>query len=206
MSDPHFPTPSLADYQPGQYDPGASVFKRVCWYTVNSILFHSWLFPCSRIKILLLRVFGAKVGLGVVIKPIVNIKHPWRLTVGDHVWIGEGVWIDNLVKVEIGANVCLSQGALLLTGSHDYSDVAFRLILGEICLEAGVWIAANVVVCPGVRCGQNAVITVGSVLRKDAEAGGVYAGNPAVRVRHRAIRNSQLGHIEISADSLKDVG
>lgn len=140
------------------------------------------------IKILLLRLFGAKVGTGVVIKPRVNIKHPWRLVVGENVWIGEGVWIDNLVKVEIGSNVCISQEALLLTGSHDYTDRKFRLTLGEIHLEDGVWIAANVVVCPGVRCARNAVITVGSVLRKDAEAGGVYAGIPAMLLRQRIIR------------------
>lgn len=205
MSAQPAPTQSLVNYAPHQYDPGGGALKRVCWYVINALLFHSWLLPSSRMKASLLRIFGAKVGLGVVIKPRVNIKHPWRLSIGDHVWIGEGVWIDNLVKVEIGANVCVSQGALLLTGSHDYSDVAFRLILGEIYLEDGVWIAANVVVCPGVRCGQNAVITVGSVLRKNAEAGGVYAGNPAAKVRQRAIRNSQLAHIEISACSLKDV-
>ena len=188
MSAAPLPTPSLADYALRQYDPGAIVLKRACWYIVNAFVFHSWLFPCSRIKVSFLRLFGAKVGNGVVIKPRVNIKHPWRLVVGNHVWIGEGVWIDNLVKVEIGSNVCLSQGAVLLTGSHDYTDVTFRLILGEIHLEDGVWIAANVVVCPGVRCARNAVITVGSVLRKDAELGGVYAGIPAMLIRQRIIR------------------
>lgn len=189
MSVPTLPTPSLGDYAPSQYDPGASFFTRLCWYIVNALVFTSWLFPYTRLKVLLLRLFGAKVGRGVVIKPRVNIKHPWRLVIGDYVWVGEGVWIDNLVKVEIGSNVCISQGALLLTGSHDYSDVAFRLILGEIYVEDGVWIAANTVVCPGVRCRRNAVITVGSVLRKDAEVAGVYAGNPATLVRHRTIRN-----------------
>lgn len=182
-------TPSLADYTPHPYDPGAGLLKRMCWYILNALLFHSWLCPCSWIKISLLRVFGAKVGIGVVIKPRVNIKHPWRLVIGDYVWIGEGVWIDNLVKVEIGSNVCISQGALLLTGSHDYKDMAFRLILGEIHLEDGVWIAASVVICPGVRCARNAVITAGSVLRKDAEVEGLYAGNPAMLVRERIIRN-----------------
>ena len=189
MSVLHLPTPSLADYDPHQYDPGASVLKRACWYIVNALVFHSWLFPCSRVKVSLLRLFGAKIGNGVVIKPRVNIKHPWRLVVGDNVWIGEGAWIDNLVKVEIGSDVCISQEALLLTGSHDYTDRTFRLILGEIHMEDGVWIAASVVVCPGVRCARNAVITVGSVLRKDAEAGGVYSGNPAMLVRQRIIRS-----------------
>lgn len=182
-------TSSLSDYAPSQYDIGANLVKRGCWYLINAIVFQSWLLPVSSVKVLLLRMFGARVGVGLVIKPRVNIKHPWRLTIGDHVWIGENVWIDNLAMVHVGSNVCLSQGALVLTGSHDYSDPSFRLILGEVHLEDGVWVAARSTVCPGVRCGRNAVITAGSVLRKDAESNGVYAGNPAVLVRKRAIRN-----------------
>jgi putative colanic acid biosynthesis acetyltransferase WcaF len=108
---------------------------------------------------------------------------------GDHVWIGEGVWIDNLVKIEIGSNVCISQAALLLTGNHDYGDPAFRLLLGEIFLEDGVWLGAKAVVCPGVRCARNSVITAGSVIREDAEANGVYVGNPATLARRRVIRS-----------------
>ena len=189
MSGPPEPIPALGNYALHQYDPGASALKRRCWYIINALLFHSWLFPFSRIKISLLRLFGAKVGAGVVIKPRVNIKHPWRLIVGDYVWIGEGVWIDNLAQVVLGSNVCVSQGALLLTGSHDYKDLTFRLILGEIHLSDGVWIAANVVVCPGVRCARNVVVTVGSVLRKDAQLAGIYAGNPAILIRPRIIRD-----------------
>lgn len=182
-------SPSLADYAPGQYDPGAYWLKRGCWYLINAFIFQSWLFPFSGAKALLLQIFGARIGVGLIIKPRVNIKHPWRLVIGDDVWIGEGVWIDNLVTVHIGSNVCLSQDALVLTGSHDYSDPSFRLTLGEVHLEDGAWIAARSVVCPGVRCGRNAVITVGSVLRKDAEPDGVYAGNPAVLIRRRVIRS-----------------
>ncbi|MDF0651198.1 MAG: WcaF family extracellular polysaccharide biosynthesis acetyltransferase [Nitrospira sp.] len=181
--------PSLADYVPGQYDPGARWFKRGCWYFINAFIFRSCLFPLSSVKACLLRIFGAHIGKRLVIKPRVNIKHPWRLIIDDDVWIGEEVWIDNLVPVHIGSNVCLSQGALVLTGSHDYSDPSFRLTLGEVHLEDGAWVAARSMVCPGVRCGRNAVITAGSVLRKDAEPDGVYAGNPAVLVRSRVIRN-----------------
>lgn len=193
--------PSLADYVSGQYDPGANWFKRTSWYLVNAIIFQSWLCPMSSVKAALLRIFGAHIGAGLVIKPRVNIKHPWRLTLGDHVWIGEGVWIDNLVMVHIGSNVCLSQGAYILTGSHDYSDPSFRLILGEVYLEDGAWIAARSMVCPGVRCGRNAVITVGSVLRKNAESDGIYAGNPAELVRKRTIRDRNVGIPVATADS-----
>ncbi|MDZ7624210.1 MAG: hypothetical protein U5J96_07185 [Ignavibacteriaceae bacterium] len=85
-------------------------------------------------KIFALRFFGAKVGKGVIIKPCVNIKYPWFLEIGDNVWIGEEVWIDNLGKVKIGNNVCLSQGALLLCGNHNYKKETFDLIVGDITL------------------------------------------------------------------------
>ena len=78
-----------------------------------------------------------------VIKPSVNIKYPWRLTIGSFVWIGEGVWIDNLENVVIGDNVCISQGAMLLCGNHNYKKTTFDLIVGSITLEDGVWVGAQ---------------------------------------------------------------
>src|SRR3990167_3886547 len=106
---------NLAQYNNKHFHPGAGLIKRLLWYGVNAVLINSWLWPESRLKCVVLRVFGAKVGKGVVLKPRVNIKYPWHLQLGDHVWIGEGVWIDNLVPVRIGSHVCLSQDAFLLT-------------------------------------------------------------------------------------------
>ena len=80
----------------------------------------------------LLRLFGANVGRGVVLKPRVTIKYPWKLAVGEHSWIGENVWIDNLGQVTIGNHCCLSQGALLLCGNHNYKKATFDLMVGDI--------------------------------------------------------------------------
>lgn len=168
------------------YNPG-SVLKRLSWYLANRIFLNtSVLFP-SGFKCRILELFGAKIGNGVVIKPKVNIKYPWFLSIGDNSWIGENVWIDNLVQVNIGANVCVSQGAMLLTGNHDYKKESFDLITGEITLEDGVWIGAKSVVCPGVICKSHSVLAVSSVATKDLEAYSIYQGNPAVRVRNRII-------------------
>ena len=117
----------LGRYDNAGYRPGRSLPWRVAWYVVNAIVFDSWLCPCSGVKRFLLRSFGATVGTGVIIKPRVNIKYPWRLRIGDHVWIGEGAWIDNLDDVDIESHVCISQGGYLLTGNHDYTDPRFRL-------------------------------------------------------------------------------
>jgi len=176
----------LSRYDRRGYTPGAGVGKRLTWYIINALFFDSWLLPSSPIKRGILRAFAARVGAGVIIKPRVNIKYPWRLEVGDHSWIGEGVWIDNLVRVSIESNVCLSQGAYLLTGNHDYRDLKFGLLTGEIVIEEGAWVGAKAIVGPGTRMGREAVLVAGSVLSSDAQAGGVYRGNPATWVRSRS--------------------
>ena len=135
----------------------------------------------------MLRAFGATLGKGVVIKPKINIKYPWLLKIGDYSWIGEKVWIDNLVPVTITGNCCISQGAMLLTGNHDYKKASFDLITGEIKLEEGVWVGAKATVCPGVTMASHSILAVGSVLSQDTEAYTIYRGNPALAVKKRVI-------------------
>lgn len=167
------------------YNPG-SPLKRALWYVVSSVLFET-AFPVNRIKISILRIFGAQVGKGVVIKPRVRIKYPWLLKVGDFTWIGENVWIDNLAAVNIGAHCCLSQGAFLLCGNHDYSKSSFDLMIGPITLEDGAWLGAKAIICPNVTMGSHSVLSVGAVATKNLDANTIYAGQPAVAIRERKI-------------------
>lgn len=176
----------LSKFNNSWYDPGANAIKRLIWYCVNAVWINS-AFPISSIKVMFLRMFGARIGTGVVIKPHVNIKYPWKLVIGDHVWIGEKVWIDNLAPIVIEENVCVSQGALLLCGNHNYKKPTFDLMVGEIKLEKGVWIGAKATVCPGVTCHSHAVLAVGSVATTNLEANKIYQGNPAQFVRERKI-------------------
>ena len=169
------------------YDTKASSLKRVVWYFVNALFFLNPFNPVSALKVMLLKAFGAKVGMGVIIKPAVNIKYPWLLEIGDHVWIGENVWIDNLCRVVISDHVCLSQGAMLLTGNHDYKKATFDLMVGEIILEEGVWIGAQAVVCPGVTCHSHSILSVNSVAVSHLDAYKIYQGNPASFKRERTI-------------------
>ncbi len=161
---------------------GASKGKQALWYFINILFFKNTFIIWSGLKVALLKAFGARVGSGVVIKPSVNIKYPWKLEIGNHCWIGEGVWIDNLVEVVLGNNVCLSQGALLLTGNHNYKKTTFDLITGSITIEDGAWIGAKAIVCPGVTCHTHSILSVGSVATKDMEAYYIYKGNPAIKV------------------------
>ena len=176
----------LSKFNNKWFDPGANFLVRALWYFTNWALFISYC-PINFLKIFALKLFGAKVGRGVVIKPSVNIKYPWKLEIGNNVWIGEKVWIDNLVKVKIGDSACISQGAMLLTGNHNYKKTTFDLTTGEIILEEGVWIGAQSVVCPGVTCRSHAILSVGSVATSNLEAYSIYQGNPAVKIRDRVI-------------------
>ena len=175
---------NLSTYNNNWYKPGNPV-KRFCWYWVNTVFFKTGLFPFYGLKTFLLRLFGARVGTGVLIKPFVNIKYPWLLILGDHIWVGEHVWIDNLDKVTIGDHVCLSQGAFLLTGNHNYTKPGFDLMVKPILIEDGVWIGAKAVVCPGVTCGVHSVLAVGSVATSNLASNGIYSGNPAIKIKDR---------------------
>ena len=177
----------LSKFDNSWYYPGAGIIRRLLWYGVNIVIFLSPLFPFYSLKRWLLRLFGAKLGKGVIVKPRVNIKYPWFLEIGDNVWIGEGVWIDNLGKVKIGNNVCISQGAYLLTGNHNYKLSTFDLMVKEIVIEDGVWIGAKSIVCPGVKCGNHSVLIAGSVATNDLEPYKIYQGNPATYKKDRII-------------------
>lgn len=191
---------TLDQYENSWYQPGKSALVQLLWYFVNSLFFQSSLFPINGLKTGLLRMFGAQVGQGVIIKPAVNIKYPWRLSIGDYVWIGEKVWIDNLVEVHIGSNACISQGAMLLTGSHNYKRPTFDLMTGSILLEEGVWIGAQSVVCPGVRCGSHSVLSVSSVATTNLKAYKIYQGNPASIKRNRIEKDTHSHSPEFTSN------
>jgi putative colanic acid biosynthesis acetyltransferase WcaF len=174
-------------YNNKTYIPGKNLIIRTIWYFTNVLFFQNPFNPVSSIKVGLLRLFGAKVGKGVVIKPSVNIKYPWRLKIGNYVWIGEGVWIDNLAIVEIGDNCCLSQGVLLLTGSHNYAKATFDVITGDIILEEGVWLGAKSLVYPNVTCKSHSLLGANSVAIKNLDGYSIYHGNPAVKITNREI-------------------
>jgi putative colanic acid biosynthesis acetyltransferase WcaF len=166
---------------------GASRLKQFLWYCINATFFINPLNFSSGNKIWLLKRFGAVMGKNVIIKPGVNIKYPWLLFVDDFTWIGERVWIDNLARVVIGKNVCLSQGAMLLTGNHNYKKSGFDLVVKDIHIQDGVWIGARAIVCPGVICESHSILTASSIAASNMASYKIYQGNPAVEIRERII-------------------
>lgn len=176
----------LSKYNNSWYQPG-SVIKRLLWYFINALFLRWNLNPSSALKIFWLKCFGATIGSGVVIKPGVNIKYPWKLSVGNHCWIGEEVWIDNLDQVTIEDHVCISQGAFLLCGNHNYTRSDFKLMIAPIVLKQGSWVGAKSTVGPGVTLESHAVLALGSVTSTNLEAYAIYRGNPALKIKQRTI-------------------
>lgn len=176
----------LSKFSNPEYNPG-NFIKRGLWYFFNRLILINKYNPSSGLRKFCLKIFGAKIGKGVVLKPGVNVKYPWFLEIGSYTWIGEDVWIDNLGKVVIGSNVCISQGALLLCGNHDYKSTTFGLMVGDIQLEDGVWIGAKSIITGGVKCYSHSILTAGSVSSKNLDAYSIYQGNPALKIRDRVI-------------------
>ena len=177
----------LDGYTLDTYTPGAPLWKQIFWYFLGDPLFRSHWLPFSTFKIWILRRFGAQIGQQVFVKPGVRVKFPWRLSVGDYVWIGENTWLDNVAKISISSHVCLSQDVYLCTGNHDWSHPDFQLIPAEIHIEEGSWLAARAVIGPGVTVGQGAVLCLGSVTGRSLQPMTIYAGNPAQPVKQRII-------------------
>jgi putative colanic acid biosynthesis acetyltransferase WcaF len=125
-----------------------------------------------------LRMFGAEIGEGVILRPGLRVTAPWRLVIGDDCWIGDGVWLHNQDRIEIGSNVVVSQGSFLTTGSHAYKT-DMGLLTKPIVVESGAWITSRVIILGGTRVGRSALVAPGSVASGSLVEGQIYQGNPA---------------------------
>jgi putative colanic acid biosynthesis acetyltransferase WcaF len=118
----------------------------------------------SRLRTGVLRAFGANIGRDVLLRPRLRVKFPWKLTIGDRSWIGEGVWIHNQAQLDIGADVVVSQDTFITTGTHAFRD-DMALQTRPILIEDGVWLTARCIVLAGSRIGRNALVTPNTVVR-----------------------------------------
>ena len=178
---------SSFDTHHSDYCAGRSFFVRAVWFAFGLPLLRCALLPSSSVRRRLLRLFGAHIGEGAVIRPGVRVKFPWKLEAGKNCWIGEDCWIDNVAPVTIGDNVCISQGAYLCTGSHDWTDPAFGLITRPIEINSGAWIAARASLGPGVVIGQCSVVCFGAVVTKSIPPYQIHGGNPARLLQWREV-------------------
>lgn len=157
------------------------------WWIVQSLLFKTspqFLYGWRRF---LLRIFGAKIGKDVIIRPTAHIQFPWKLIIGDYSWIGDEVVLYNLGDIIIGNNVVISQRSYLCAGTHDYTNIAFPILNPKIVIEDECWLATDVYVAPSVRIGRGTVVGARSSVFKSLPAGKVCMGTPAKPIKDRLI-------------------
>lgn len=164
---------------------GGGRFKVQLWGLVQYFLFNSSPQFLYRYRNFLLRLFGAKIGKNVLIRPSVKITYPWKLEIGNNTWIGEDCYIYNLAEVKIGSNVSIAHRNFFNTGGHDYKKTTFDIFAKRIIIEDEVWITSEVYISPGVTISRGAVIGVRSVVFSDVPEGMLCYGSPAKVVKKR---------------------
>ena len=155
------------------------------WWVIQALffknspqIFYGW-------RCFLLRLFGAKVGKKVVIRPSVTITYPWKVSIGDYSWIGDDVVLYSLGEIIIGKNVVISQRAYICTGSHDYTKLDFPIVAKKIMIEDECWLATDVYVGPGITVGKGTVVGARSSVFNNLPNGKVCFGTPARVVKER---------------------
>lgn len=143
--------------------------------------------PLYRWRGLVLRWFGAQVSSSAKVYGSARIWYPPNLILEDDACLGPQVNCYNMAPIRLGRGAIVSQGSHLCAGTHDIDDPDFQLVVRPISIGAKAWVAAEAFVGPGVTVGPGAVIGARSVLTKNAEAGVVYAGNPARQIRVRKV-------------------
>ena len=159
-------TRQLANFSGRGYKKGRPIPIQVAWLIASTLLISHWWCP-NKARVQVLRIFGAKIGTGVIIRQNVRIHWPWKLTIGNNTWIGDGAWLLNLEPISIGQNVCISQEVLLCTGSHDRHSPTFEFDNAPITIQDGSWIAARATVLRGVTIGRRSTVGAMALVSSD---------------------------------------
>ena len=176
---------NLSEFELPKNFRGKNSFTVQLWWIVQGVFFRTspqFLYGWRRF---LLRLFGAKIGKKVIIRPTVKVTYPWKVSIGDFSWIGDDVDLYSLGDIEIGKNVVISQKSYLCTGSHDYLSRSFSIYAKRIVIKDKCWLATDVFVAPGITIEEGTVVGSRSSVYKNLPANTVCIGNPAKVVRNR---------------------
>lgn len=133
----------------------------------------------------LLRLFGAEVGKGVLIRQTARVTYPWKARFGEHCWIGDHAEIYSLDRISVGAHSVISQRCYLCAGTHSHDCISFPLLGKPITIGEEVWIATDSFIAPGVQVGDGAIVASRSTVLSDVPPRAIVAGCPARFKRQR---------------------
>jgi putative colanic acid biosynthesis acetyltransferase WcaF len=182
---------------PGQYtqmQPEASPWSfkeklgRAVWMLLGKPIFRTSFHNWYGFRARWLRLFGARVGKGVAIRPSVNIEVPWMVDIDDDATVGDHAILYSLGMIRIGKRSIISQYAHLCAGTHDYADHTFRLIRSPVTIGDDVWIGADAFIGPGAHVGSLSVVGARSSTYKDLPPRMVCVGNPAKPIKERVLQ------------------
>ena len=142
--------------------------------------------PGHWLRLLWLRVLGAKLGRGVCVFRGTTVIGAQELVLGDRVQIGFRVVLDARGGLTVGEDVLVSSDSQLLTANHNVDSDDFERQVARIEIADHAWIATRAIVLAGVSVGQGAVVSAGGVATRDVPARTVVGGVPARRVAERS--------------------
>lgn len=129
-------------------------------------------------------------GENCVISPTASFYHPERISIGDAAYIGHNTKIYGRGGVTIEDHTLISDDVCIMSSTHRYKESNLVPIdqvefLDPVHIGVGCWIGIRVIILPGLRIGDGAIIGAGSVVTKPVAAGDIVAGNPARIVGQR---------------------
>ena len=168
-------------YPPNEY------IRRLIWGAVQKTVWRLCWHKMPILRSALLRIFGAKINGSILLKGTTSIFRPHDCVIGRHVAVSDNTRIYNLGHIEIGDNTVISQDVYLCGGTHDYTQSDLPLQRCSIRIGKGVWICAGAFIGPNVNIGDGAVVGARAVVMTDVEPMSVVAGNPAKKIKDRAV-------------------
>lgn len=183
------PLVDLRTYDLSNFDRGKPKWYVMLWWLVQAIVFPLSPHNFNGFRCFLLRLFGAEIGKGTVIRPSSRFLFPWKISIGEYSWIGDEVVFYSVDCITVGSHSVISQKTYLCTGSHDICDRSFALITAPITIGNGTWIATDCFLAAGVSIGSNAVIGARSSVMKNISARQVAWGTPCIARYQRKIES-----------------
>ncbi|MDR0837613.1 MAG: hypothetical protein LBM94_05350 [Propionibacteriaceae bacterium] len=141
--------------------------------------------PVQAFRILVLRLWGARIGRGVAISHGLTVRGARALVIEDDVYIAESVVLDARGGLSIGASTSINAGAQLWSAQHDWQDADFAYVKSTTSVGHHCWICSRAVVLPGVSVGNGTVVGAGAVVSTSLPEWHLAVGVPAAAIRER---------------------